>query len=358
MLTFVEEIERIDFWDAVQQIAKDNHIDLGKYQIDKNKIAQQSDEKEKIKYMHKLAQTFFVEELKKNIHALSYLKEKRKLSDQIIHDFGIGYAPESHYSLLQYIKSKGFTDADLISASLAKKGTSQDAYAFFRNRITFPIYDTMQNVIGFSARVLNPEDKPKYLNSAEHKAFDKSSVLYGLNRVKNQVKKYNAIIVVEGQMDVIGLARLEFPIGVATSGTALTQQHIKLIKRYTDNVYLLFDNDQAGQMASIKALGIAYQNDIFPKKISLPPNSKDVDELANLEDGKVLFAECMETAVDGFVASFQQLLKTHSIASPVDKQKIQNIMFDLIAKINNVSIRDHYLHILADKLDITYEFLR
>lgn len=128
----------------------------------------------------------------------------------------------------------------------------------------------MQNIIGFSARVLDPNDNPKYLNSAEHAAFEKSKVLYGLNRAKQYVTQHNAIIIVEGQMDVIALHRLGFPIAVATSGTALTEQHIKLLKRYTDNLYLLFDSDSAGQAATLRALNIAYQYDLFPKKITLP----------------------------------------------------------------------------------------
>jgi len=227
LITFVQEIERIDFRDTIKELAKMGNINLEKYQLDNKKIEEYADEKEKIKRMHKLAQQFFVNELKKNTAALTYLKEQRKLDDKMIEYFGIGYAPESHYTLLQHLKSKGFNDNDLIQASLAKKGQNQDIYSFFRHRITFPIYDTMQNVIGFSARIVDPNATggnlasagtgPKYLNSAEHKAFDKSSILYGLNRAKNHVKEHNAIIIVEGQMDVVGLTRLGFPIGVATS---------------------------------------------------------------------------------------------------------------------------------------------
>lgn len=109
------------------------------------------------------------------------------------------------------MKGKGFSDKDLIEASLAKRSqTGGDIYSFFRNRITFPIYDTMNNIIGFSARILDPNDKPKYLNSAEHKAFEKSKILYGLNRAKNEIREHNALFIVEGQMDVVGLARLGY----------------------------------------------------------------------------------------------------------------------------------------------------
>ena len=119
---------------------------------------------------------------------------------------------------MQYLRSQGFTDEDLLVGSLAKKSAnSPEVFAFFRNRITFPIYDLMKNVVGFTARVLNPEDQPKYLNSSEHKAFIKSKILYGLSFAKPHFAQFQKLIVVEGQMDVVALARLGFPIGVATS---------------------------------------------------------------------------------------------------------------------------------------------
>jgi len=209
----MQEIERIDFWDAAKELAKQANIDLAKYQIDPKKHDDWNDEKEKIKRIHKIAQKFFVEQLAKHPEAKKYLNEQRKLSDQMITDFGIGYAPDSHYTMIQELKNKGFIDKDLVEASIAKKSqTGGDIYTFFKHRITFPIYDTMNNVVGFSARVLDPNDKPKYLNSAEHKAFEKSKLLYGLNRAKNDIKEHNALFIVEGQMDVIGLARLGYKL--------------------------------------------------------------------------------------------------------------------------------------------------
>lgn len=357
VFTFVQEIERIDFWDAVKILAKDANLDISTYEYDHKKRDGQTDTKEKLKRIHKLAQQFFVEELEKNPEALEYLHEKRHLSDEIIKEFGVWYAPESHYGLWQFLKSKWFSDADLTEASLIKKWQNTDYYTFFRKRITFPIFDTMQNIIGFSARVLDPNDTPKYLNSSEHAAFEKSKVLYGLNRAKQYVAQHNAIVVVEGQMDVIALHRLGYPIAVATSWTALTEQHIKLLKRYTDNLYFLFDSDNAGQAATLRALNIAYQHDIFPKKISLPEWYKDADELANQEDGPALFTEVFTEAQDAFAATIEQLRTSFDVNSPVDKQKILNILFGLIQSINNISLQQHYLQVIADFLHSPYEFI-
>lgn len=269
-LTFLQEIEKIDFRDAVKELADKYHIDINKYQIDTKKIAMESDEKAKLKRMHTLAQNYFTQALQSNPAALTYLKGDRKLTEQDIQHFGVGFAPESYYELIQLLRSKGFSDSDILESSLGKRNANGELFSFFRNRITFPIFDAMGNIVAFSARVLNPEDKPKYLNSAEHKAFEKSKILYGLNFAKNHIKEHQKLIVVEGQMDVLGLARLDIPIGIATSGTALSSDHIKFIKRYSENIYLLFDNDSAGQQATLRALKLFYQQNIFPKIIRLP----------------------------------------------------------------------------------------
>lgn len=259
--------------------------------------------------------------------------------------------------MIQFLRGKGFQDADILEASLAKRNAHGEIYAFFRNRITFPICDAMGNVVGFSARVLNPEDKPKYLNSAEHKAFEKSKVLYGLNLAKNSIREQQKLIIVEGQMDVLGLARLEVPVGVATSGTALSSDHIKLIKRYTENVYLLFDNDQAGQQAILRSLKLFYQQNIFPKVIRLPHGVKDVDELANTPEGNSVFEMCLKNAQDGFLSVYIQLREHMDLTSPIDKQKLITTLFELILSVNSLTIQEHYKQLLAEKLGFAFEIL-
>ena len=356
-ISFVQEIERIDFWDAIKELAKQGNVDISKYQGEKWNDQAYTDGKEKIKRLHKLAQQYFLAQYEASPLAQQYLLHDRKLDSATISTFGIGYAPDSHYELLQHLRAKGFSDADLIEASLAKKGQTGEAYAFFKHRITFPIYDIMNNVVGFSARIINPQDKPKYLNSSEHKAFEKSKLLYGLNIVKQHIKQHNHIIIVEGQMDVIALHRLELPIGVATCGTALTTEHLKLIKRYTENVYLLFDNDSAGQEATIRALNVAYQNNVFPKVIHIPKEYKDMDELANIPQGKEILQQSFSAAQDGFVSTFQTLKASKDFSSPIEKQQILNTLFGLIQNINNVSLQQHYIQALADITHSPYEYL-
>ena len=353
----MQEIEKIDFRDAVKELAKMQHIDLEKYDTSLKKNAAESDEKGKLKRIHTLAQNFFRENLQNHPEAQQYLEDVRKLSPELIEHFGIGYAPESYYELVQRLRTKGFNDNDILEASLAKRNANGEIYAFFRNRITFPIADTMGNIVGFSARVLNPEDKPKYLNSAEHKAFEKSKILYGLNLAKNAIREQEKLIIVEGQMDVLGLAKLDMPIGVATSGTALTEDHVKTLKRYTENIYLLFDNDSAGQQASKRALKLFYQQNLFPKIIKLPTEQKDVDDLANTPEGKEVFNHCLNSAQDGFITVYQDLRSQLDMSSPIDKQKLINTLFEMILSVNSLTIQEHYKSLLAEELGFAFEIL-
>lgn len=355
VFTFVQEIEKIDFRDAVKILAEQEHIDTTQYQTISKYSTKSQDDKEKLKRIHKLAQEFFVESLRNNENAQKYLHEKRHLDDKLISDFWIGYANDKHYELLQMLRSKWFTDEDLVESSLAKRNQNWEIFSFFRNRITFPIYDLMKNVVGFSARVINPEDNPKYLNSSEHKAFEKSKILYGLSHAKQYINQEKKLIVVEGQMDVIWLARLWFPIWVATSWTALTEQHVKVLKRHSENIFLLFDNDNAGRQATFRALKLCYAQDLFPKIITLPDWFKDADELANHENWSHLFQWCIDKAHDWFLEIFDRLRTSFDMNSPVDKTKLINSMFELVLSVNNVLIQESYKKAFSDKLWFPFE---
>ena len=140
------------------------------------------------------------------------------------------------------------------------------------------------------------------------------------------------------------------PIGVASSGTSFTEDHIKILKRFTEHLYFLFDNDRAGQQATFRAMRLCYNQDLFPKVIRLPKAVKDVDDVANLENGKQLFETYLDEAQDGFVAMFEEVRDHSDMTSPIDKQKLINAMFELIISVSNVAIQEHYKGLLAEKL--------
>ena len=356
VITFVMEYEKLDYMDAIKLIADEQRLDISEFIGNSEKSKEYADDREKLKRIHKLAQEFFVDSLKKSSKAMDYLHEKRKLPDNIISDFGIWYAPDSSYSIIQHLREKWFNEQDLAQASLVKKWQS-DYFSFFRNRITFPIFDARNNIVWFSARVINPEDQPKYLNSSEQAIFEKSKILYWLNFAKNSVKMLDMIVLVEWQMDVIWLARLWTPIWVATCGTAVTEQHFKLLKRYTENVYILFDNDDAGKNATVRALKIAYRENIFPKMIVLPDGYKDTDDIANDPNWKEIFDWCIKNAKDAFLQIYDLLRQKYDMTSPIDKQRLFNEMFGLIACVDNYTIQEHYKQLLAEKVWLPYEVL-
>lgn len=356
-ITFIMEIEKIDFWDAIKILAKDSNIDLKQYELSSDRMKDFSDDREKIKRIHKLSQQYFTKELVKNQEALDYLNNKRWLGDDIIDKFGIWFSPDDNYGLIQFIKDKWFSDEDILQSSLAKKWQNTDSYSFFRNRIMFPIYDVMSNVVAFWARAFRVWDNPKYLNSWDHKAYDKSKILYWLNIAKQNLNIYDKLIVVEWYMDVIALFKLGFPIWVATCWTSLTEEHMKLLKRHTENVYFLFDNDEAWELATFRALKIAYAQNIFPRLIILPQWVKDIDELEIQEHSKDVFDNLLKNARDWFISYREMCVNKYDQNSPIDKQKFMNKMFELILAVDNYTIQDDYKRMLADKFGFAFEIL-
>lgn len=357
VISFVMEIEKIDFRDAIKILAKDANIDLKKYELSSDRMKDFSDDKEKIKRIHKLSQQYFTKELVKNQEALDYLNNKRWLNDDIIEKFGIWFSPDDNYGLIQFLKDKWFQDEDILLSSLAKRWQNTDSYSFFRNRIMFPIYDVMWNVIAFGARAFKIWDNPKYLNSWDHKAYDKSKILYWLNIAKQNFNLHNKLIVVEWYMDVIALFKLGFPVWVATCWTSLTEEHMKLLKRYTENIYFLFDNDEAWELATFRALKIAYGQNIFPKLITLPQWMKDIDELESQEHSKDIFDNLLKNAKDWFLSYWGMASHKYDLNSPIDKQKFMNKMFELIMSVDSYVIKDDYKRLLAEKFWFAFEIL-
>lgn len=357
VITFVMEIERVDFRDAIKILAEHARIDISKYQHNPEKFAEIQDEKEKIKRIHHLAYEFFLKSFNQNETAQKYVYDQRYIHKDIAKMFQIWYAPDSHYDLVTFLKEKWFSQQDCIDASLTGVGQSGDMYSFFRKRIMFPICDHLGSIIGFGWRAIDPNDQPKYLNSKEHRAYDKSQILYGLHLAKNHINTHKKLIIVEWYMDVIALHRLQLPIGVATCGTAITEQHVKIMSRYTDNIYFLFDSDQAWLQATIRWLKIAYEQNTFPKVITLPEPHKDIDELANETNAQETINTAIENAQDGFTYIFAKIKKQEDRTSPIGKQKVLNTMFELIVHIDSMNIQMHYLQSLAESLWMSYEVL-
>ncbi len=369
------EIERIDYGDAIKKIVQDNNIDISEFQSKRTSSPEYASDKEKIKRIIKLAQDFFVSSLaeKGGTSSLSspytYLTEKRLLSTNLIAQMGLWYAPSQSQSFLSHFLKHGFSSQDLVDAGLAKyrEGT-KEAYSFFRDRLTIPIRDQLGNVIAFGARALLPDQEPKYLNSSESIIYEKSNTLYGIDNLKIGVKEHKAIIVVEGYFDVIALSQGWYNIGVATCGTSLTAQHIKTLKRYSDTIYFLFDNDQAGVSATLRWLGIAYSQSIYPKIISLSDsgtesnvtkqNIKDIDDLVrNNPNAHEDIQMLIQSAQDWFLRAISYCGQNYQTNSPVEKQKTLNTLFDLIHAVESLSTQHSFIEQMAQTFRIDYTLL-
>lgn len=352
-IKFIMEYEKVDFMDAVKELSDRYHFDYRSYLNKPEQWIQTKEIREKIKLMNKKTQQWFVEQLNTNQKASDYLIINRKLDKSVIEQFWLWYAPDSYQQLVEFLKAQWFATADMAQSWIIREHNSE-YHSFLRSRITFPIHDHLGTLIWFAWRVINPEDQPKYLNSTETVLYEKSKVLYWLNQAKAHVKEFECLVVVEWYLDVIGLHRIWAPIWVATCGTALTLDHIKLLKRHTQTIKLMFDQDNAWEQAFAKWLKLCLWQWIFPQIITIPWWHKDIDEFANIwwkrEDVNSSSADALWTLIDN-------LTHKYPINTPITRQQYSHILFEFIAEIEDVSLMQHYLGLIAHKLDTTVSVL-
>ena len=271
-VTFIMKRENLAFPEAIRFLAEKLGVPIEETGTKDPNIAEKRD---KLYEINREAARFFLNNLTRNEKALHYLY-KRNISDKLIKQFGLGYSLDSWDSLYKHLLSKGYQNDEMETLGLIGKRSNNDGYYDkFRNRIMYPIIDTRSRVIGFGGRVLD-ETMPKYLNSKETPIFNKGNNIYGLNLL-NKFSDRKRIVLVEGYMDVIALFSNKINYGVASLGTALTENQAKLLKRYGENVYICFDSDLAGINATNKAIEILLKEEINPKIITLP-GYKDPDD--------------------------------------------------------------------------------
>lgn len=288
VITFVMKTKNLDFNETIKYLADRAHITL-----EENAERKKSNERRDIFYkMHVEAARFFFKNLTENKDMRDYLY-KRGMTDYTIRTFGLGYAQNSWDSLLKYLKALNYSEDQIVVSGLATKSEKGKVYDRFRNRIIFPVFDLRGRVIGFGARVMD-DSKPKYLNSPETPIFHKGTNLYGLNfALKNSKEK--DLIIVEGYMDCISLSQSGIKNVVASLGTALTKEQAKLLKRYSQEVFISYDADNAGQIATQRGLDILRSEGINVKVIIIP-RGKDPDDFIRAE-GKDKFLELKANAL-------------------------------------------------------------
>ena len=352
VITFLMEYENYTFVEAVKMLADRAGIALPEMEYSKEAKAQAS-LKNTLLEINRLAGNYFYYQLKQPQGKIGYdYLVKRKLTDETIRRFGLGFSNKISDDLYRYLKSKGYEDELLKDTGLVTI-EERGARDKFWNRVMFPIMDVNSRVIGFGGRVMG-DAKPKYLNSPETIIFDKSRNLYGLNRARKSRKPY--FLLCEGYMDVISLHQAGFTNAVASLGTALTPGHAALIKRYVNEVYLTYDSDEAGTKAALRAGPILREVGITAKIIRMEPY-KDPDEfIKNL--GAEAFEERIQKARNGFMFSLEILERDYDMTSPEGRTDFMKEAARKLTEFDEEIERNNYIDAVAGTYHVGSEDLR
>ena len=319
-LSFLIEYQGMSFVDAVEDLAKSVGLTVPQ---DTQKISAETKEKNLAlgEALH-MASQYYQSALKKSERAIEYLK-KRGLTGQIAKTFQLGYAPEGWQNLENIFKK--YDDEALNIAGLVLKNDQGKRYDRFRDRIMFPIHNMKGEIIGFGGRVINPDDTPKYYNSPETPLFQKSQELYGLFAARRSIREKGCVLVVEGYMDVVGLAQFGVMNAVATLGTATSAFHIKKLMRQTDTIIFCFDGDHAGKAAAWRAMmnALPSLNDKVVLKFLFLPEEHDPDSFIRAHS-KEAFESMMHDAMPLSQYLVQHLTEKNHLATQEDKVKFLN----------------------------------
>lgn len=315
VITFVMEYENYSFTEAIEALAQRAGIDLPKQDMTEEQKRQDGLRKTLIEINMKAA-SYYYAKLKSPQGKLGYdYLSSRGLTDDTIKHFGLGYAGQGGGELYRYLRHEGYSDSILKETGLFKM-EERGVYDKFWNRVIFPIMDVNNRVIGFGGRVMG-DAKPKYLNSPETKLFDKSRNLFGLNYAK--LGKKDSFILCEGYMDVIALHQAGFTNAVASLGTAFTGQQANIIRRYTENVFLTYDSDEAGVKAALRAIPLLRQVGINAKIIHMEPY-KDPDEFIKAL-GTEEFQKRIDEAENSFFFEIDIIKRSFDMNDPEQKTK-------------------------------------
>lgn len=342
---FLQDIEGVEFVEALRMLAKKTGVQLRAI----NK--QEENQRTRLQDVLEHATVFFQQQLNTSVaaHARVYT-EKRGLNADSIQTFRIGYAPESWDMLVKYLQSKGFSDAELQQSGMVVLGKNGSLYDRFRDRLMFPIEHTQGAVIGFTGRILKDDAKEaKYVNTPETPLYHKGSVLYGLSKSKSFIQKVNAVVLMEGQMDVVSSFQNQIRNVVASSGTALTADQVKLLKRYTHNVILAFDGDAAGIKAAWKGMQLAVQEGMNIKVMALPQGEDPADIVKR--DPNVL-RELGKTARPFMEYAFDQVLQPLDLTLAHNKKTAAQELLPMIALFPDQIEQTHYIHQLSNILGV------
>jgi DNA primase len=362
IFTFVQEMEGLEFRDALERLADKAGVEIPKFQA-YNK--EEKSQKQKIYEILETATRFYQVQLEKNSNGkriAEYLRQ-RNISGEQMKIFRIGYAPEGWDNLLKFLMGRDYLLKDIAQTGLLvfKEGGSPDNvesyYDRFRNRIMFPVIDVVGRVVGYSARVApgGDEKNAKYINTPQGLVYDKSQILYGIYQARTEIKKQDFVIITEGNMDVIASFDGGLQNIIAVSGTALTKEHVKVLKRYTNNFKFCFDMDEAGQRATKKSIQTCLEEGIDLEIIILPGAYKDINELTIKEPDNWQGVVADSTPVMKYF--FDLVFKQFDVNDAKGKKMIAHELLNIIKDIDDLIEQSYWLKKLSDRISVDEDIL-
>ena len=360
-ITFLMEIEGFTYPEALRHAAKKYGIEIEEDQVEYSEEQKKAQSEREILYkIHEVANTFFQENLWETQEgktiALSYFKE-RELHDDIIKKFQLGYSPEKKNAFTEYALAKGYEKEILEKSGISIfPENSPSGIDRFRERVIFPIHSFSGRVLGFGARILKSNVKTaKYLNSPETEIYHKSNVLYGLNQSKQAISRENLCLLVEGYMDVISLHQSGIENVVASSGTALTTEQIKLIKRLTENVTILFDGDAAGIKASFRSIDMLLSEGMNIRVV-LFPDGDDPDSFAR-KNPRDFVEDFIKNQAKDFIDFKAEILLKEANSDPIKKAEAIRDIVKSIGFVSNALKQEVYLKQVSTQFGLSEQSL-
>ena len=357
IFAFVMEIENIDFPEALRILGKKAGVEITRY------TSSDSNERQRMIALHDLVTKFYQKVLADSTQAAAaraYL-ENRGIDKNLIEKFQLGFSPDAWDTLVNFLSKRGYNATEVERSGLAqRKKSGIGSIDKFRNRIMIPLSDHHSNVVGFTARIMKKTDEkqgPKYMNSPETLIYKKSELLYGLNLAKSAIKLAGSVIVVEGNLDVIASHKAGVENVVASSGTALTEMQVELLKRFTDTIIFSFDQDAAGFAAAQRGIRLAQSLDMKVKVVILPPEAgKDPDDAVQ-KDPK-LWIKAVDNPIPIMEYYFNQSVRGKDLTEVEHKREVGKFLIPEIASISDQIEQEHWLQKLSNMINIDVEILR
>ncbi len=348
VFSFIMEVESLDFKGALELLARKAGFDLSQFQRGDSGIGQK---KERLYAALDLSVRFFQQAMVQSKVAQDYIFKQRHLNKQTVQAFGIGYAPDTSDSLTRLLLKRGYTEQELIDAGLSVR-RQHGLGDLFRGRMMIPLRDPQGRTLGFTGRLIieNPR-APKYLNTPQTLLYDKSRHVFGLDLAKEAIRTKEYAVLVEGNIDVISSHQTDSKQVVATAGTALTEHHLKTLKRFTPDIRLCFDADKAGVAATERSIPIAQAVGVSLGVIQLPPEAKDPDEL--LQKDKILWQQAIAHPKDALEWVIKHYTVSLGSETATQKAAVSTKALQLIASVKDPVQIEHYTKYLSVAIGVS-----